>query len=82
MSTQHTPGSSEMTEEDYLHEQLHLLQMSYEKAAKPIVERLVHIQSLRCHPRIRVFMADLEAFNPEMAAQARAAIDKATRSET
>jgi hypothetical protein len=78
MSTQHAPAKSEMTEEDYLYEQLRMLQLSYEKAAKPIVDRLVRINSLRCHPSIRVSMSELEAFNPEMADQARAAISKAT----
>lgn len=46
--SKHAPGPSRMTEEEYLHEQLRLLQMSYEKAAKPIVDRLVRIESLRC----------------------------------
>ncbi len=74
----HTPRKSEMTEEDYLHEQLRLIQMSYEKAAKPIVDQLVRIKSLRCNPSIRMPMSELEAFNPELAIQARAAIAKAT----
>ncbi len=74
----HTPRKSEMTEEDYLHEQLRMLQMSYEKSAKPIVDRLVLIKSLRCKPSILVSMSELEAFNPELAIQARAAVAKAT----
>jgi hypothetical protein len=39
-----------MTEEDYLHEQLALLWRSYEHAAKPIVERLVRLKSLKPTP--------------------------------
>jgi hypothetical protein len=78
MNAQHTQVISEMTEEDYLHEQLRILQRSYEKAAKPIVDRLVYINSLRRNPSILVSMSDLETFNPEMAATARAAIAKAT----
>lgn len=81
MTAKHTPGPSRMTEEDYLHEQLRLLQMSYEKAAKPIVDRLVCINSLRCHPSIVVQMSELKAFSPELADQARAAIAKAGGAE-
>ena len=79
-SAQHTPGPSQMTEEDYLYEQIRLLQISYEKAAKPIIDRLVRIKSLRSQPSIWVSMSELESLSPEMAVKARAAISKSTGS--
>lgn len=72
--SKNTPSPSEMTEEDYLHEQLRLLQTSYENAARPIVDRLVRIKSLRCHPSILILLSYLEAINPDLAISARRAI--------
>jgi len=36
----------EMSEEQYLGEQIKLLQQSYEKAAKPFVDRLIYLRSI------------------------------------
>lgn len=35
-----------MSEEQYLIEQIHLLQQSYEKAAKPFVDRLIYLRNI------------------------------------
>ena len=49
------------TEEDYLHEQLRMLQLNYEKAAKPIIDRLVRIRSMDTNPSILVSIDQLPA---------------------
>ena len=35
-----------MTEEQYLIEQIRLIQQQYEKAAKPFVDRLIYLRSI------------------------------------
>ena len=43
-----------MTEEQYLVEQIRLLQQQYEKAAKPFVDRIIYLRSIEL-PRPIVF---------------------------
>jgi hypothetical protein len=65
-----------MTEKDYLHEQLRLLQMSYERAARPIIDKLIHIENLNPRP-IVVSMSDIKLWSTELAIQAKEALAKA-----
>ena len=39
-----------MSEEQYLIEQIELLQRSYEKAAKPFIDRLIYLRSIELKP--------------------------------
>lgn len=35
-----------MTEQDYLHQQLHMLRETHDKAAKPIIDRLIYLKGI------------------------------------
>ena len=50
-----------MTEEQYLYAQLAELRRSYEKAAKPIIDRLVYLKSLEPLPPFVVPASSLPA---------------------